>query len=271
MVPDSARASLRELALSRLDPGAQADALASPSTIVENFLLTSPAYTNVILRTRYTEDALKAAVSRGIRQYVIIGAGFDSFALRRPDFAAALDIFEIDHPATQTMKTRRIAECGITLPDSVHFIAADLADRSVAEALLGSPYRADVPAFFSWLGVTMYLTQQSNFAVLRSIASCSGAGSELAFTYLDEKIYASPSESFADLSKSVAALGEPFQSGFNPATLDAELRGCGLRLIEDLNNVEVAARYARAELMDGGATRYSHIALARRLSNRHHE
>jgi methyltransferase (TIGR00027 family) len=254
LVPDSAREVLREIALSRLGAGATLD----------DYLLSSPAYANVIVRTRYTEEALTAAVAGGIRQYVIIGAGFDSFALRRPGFAADIDIFEIDHPATQALKIKQIEHCGIVLPGSVHFIAADLAARSVAETLSGSAYRSGQPAFFSWLGVTMYLTKEANFATLRSIASCSHPGSELAFTYVDQRLLKSESESYLKLAKTLASLGEPFLSGFDPDTLAGELRSCGLALSEDLDGERAAARYGRADLNnDGSRSRFSHIALAR--------
>src|ERR1700734_1995239 len=94
LVPDSVRDLLRGVALSALEAGARAEAMKSPESIVDNYLLARAAYSNVIIRTRYTEDALKAAIAQGIRQYVMIGAGFDSFALRRPEFAADLEIFE---------------------------------------------------------------------------------------------------------------------------------------------------------------------------------
>jgi methyltransferase (TIGR00027 family) len=252
LVPEAARELFRQVAQSRM--GAS----------VDDYFLASPAYANVIFRTRYTEDALKAAVAKGVRQYVIIGAGFDSFAQRRPDFAADLEIFEIDHPATQTLKIEQLKGCGIVPPKSVHFIAADLAQRSVAQTLSESPFRSDLPAFFSWLGVTMYLTRAANAATLRSIASCSMPGSELAFTYIDEEVLKSGSESFQQLAKTVASLGEPFLSGFDPHVFAEELRSCGLTLIEDLNGAQIAARYGRADIKnDGEASRISHIALAR--------
>ena len=230
---------------------------------VDDYLLASPAYTNVVIRTRYAEDALQAAVAGGARQYVLIGAGFDSFALRRPPFAADLAIFEIDHPATQALKIAQIARCGMTLPTSVHFVAADLARRSVAETLSDSPFRSDQTAFFSWLGVTMYLTKEANFATLRSIAACASPGSELAFTYVDAQMLTSTSEQFRELARTVASMGEPFLFGFDPQTIAAELRSCGLTLVEDLDNEQVVARYGRPDLNRRGASRLSHIALAR--------
>ncbi len=238
-----------------------------PASVREQFrdeyLLHSPAYAGVILRSRYTEDALRAAVARGIRQYVILGAGFDSFALRRPAYASEVQIFEIDHPSTQAMKTRRLEAYGISLADSVHFIAADLADCSVADALARSSYRKDQPVFFSWLGVTMYLTQEANFATLRSIASCALPGSELAFTYLDEELVTSNLQAFRELKEQVASLGEPFQSGFDPATVAGDLRGCGLTLLEDLDGEQIAARYGGVGQNRAAPSRFSHVALAR--------
>jgi len=94
----------------------------------------------------------------------LIGAGFDSFALRRPAFSKDVEIFEIDHPATQTLKLERIKECGIPLPRSVHFIAANLASESLEAVLDRSPFRRGEPAFFSWLGVMPFLTREANLA-----------------------------------------------------------------------------------------------------------
>jgi len=193
----------------------------------------------------------------------LIGAGFDSFSLRRPEFAANLRIFEIDFPATQILKTGQIDACGIALPDSVHFIAADLSQESVAAALARSPFETKQLTFFSWLGVTMYLTREANLATLRSIASCSPGGSEVVFTYLDERVFQAMSESFRELEQRVAAVGEPFLSGFDPAELATNLAACGLGLVEDLNGSDAAARYDRGGEHGLGQSVFSHIALAR--------
>ncbi|HEX3603867.1 MAG TPA: class I SAM-dependent methyltransferase [Steroidobacteraceae bacterium] len=263
--------SLMRAAHTRLDPqplieDPWGDLLVPQSareSIRDESLLSSRAYPNVITRTRYAEDALQAAVAAGVRQYVLIGAGFDSFALRRPPYAADLQIFEIDFPATQTLKLERIEACGITLPDSVHFIAADLSRESVAAALTRSPFQAGELTFFSWLGVTMYLTRAANLATLRSIASCAPARSELVFTYFDERLFQAQSEAFRELEQRVAAIGEPFLSGFDPAALAADLAACGLELIEDLNGGEVGARYDSTGERGLGQSSTSHIAHAR--------
>jgi methyltransferase (TIGR00027 family) len=247
----------------RLVPESAKRALASSDESLDESLMRSRPYANVITRTRYAEDALKAAVSGGVRQYVLIGAGFDSFSLRRPAFAANLQIFEIDFPATQNLKIERMDACGITLPGSVHFIAADLSLESIAAALARSSFETTRLTFFSWLGVTMYLTREANLATLRSIAACSPAGSEVVFTYLDERLFQAQSDSFRELQQRVTAMGEPFLSGFNPAELAANLAICGLDLIEDLNGSEAAARYGRGGEHDLGQSMFSRIALGR--------
>src|SRR5271156_1459164 len=115
LVPESAREMIRRAALHSMDAAQRAKAMAAPDDIVDAALRRSPAYANVIARTRYAEDALETAVGFGVRQYILVGAGFDSFFLRRPVFAADLEIFEIDHPATQGLKRERIKELGISL------------------------------------------------------------------------------------------------------------------------------------------------------------
>lgn len=237
------------------------------ATMADDALLRSPAFANVILRSRFTEDALEAAVRGGVRQYVLIGAGFDSFSLRRPSFAKDLNIFEIDHPATQQLKLERIAECGLSLPPSVqHFIAADLSQQSVAAALSQSAYDPAVLTFFSWLGVTMYLTREANLATFRSVASCSPAGSLLAFTYMESSILQSQSAAFQELQARVSSMGEPFLSGFDPARIGADLRDCGLELVEDLTGQAIIDKYQRAGTQGFERHSSSHVALARRAS-----
>ena len=202
-----------------------------------------PAYSNVITRSRFSEDALAAAIARGVRQAVLIGAGFDSYILRRPPAAADVAVFEIDHPATQGLKRQCMAARGIALPEAVHFLAADLARQGLEEVLARSTFRRDEPAFFSWLGVTMYLAREANLATLGAIARASASGSELVFSYVDQAVFGSGPDAagFQAMQRSVASIGEPFLSGFDPATLAAELGALGLEMLEDLNDVELVA------------------------------
>ena len=263
LVPESVREMIRNTALGRMNAASRLKAMAAPDGVVDASVRRSPAYANVITRARYAEDALQAAVGCGVRQYVLVGAGFDSFILRRPAFAADLEIFEIDHPATQGLKIQRIRELGIAVPDSVHFVASDLSQESVAAALSRSTFRADQPSFFSWLGVSMYLTRAANLATLRSIARCALAGSELVLTYIDERLLGSQSENFLALQERLASLGEPFLSGFDPKAFGETLRECGLELREDLSGDDMARRYGRIDSLSTGHSSHSHIALAR--------
>ena len=105
-------------------------------------------------RSRYTEDSLEKAVEQGVKQYVILGAGFDTFAFRCPEILEKLQVYEVDHPATQAFKRSRLAEAGWELPPQLHFVPVDFEQESLAEALTRSSYDPQAPSFFSWLGVT---------------------------------------------------------------------------------------------------------------------
>jgi methyltransferase (TIGR00027 family) len=190
----------------------------------------------VLARARYTEDWLAEAMRDGVSQYVIIGAGLDTFALRRPDLQDRLRVIEIDHPATQTSKQKRIREAGLTPPPNLHFAPADLEKESLAEVLSRTPYDRARPAFFSWLGVTMYLTGDAIRATLRSLRGSAAAGSQLVFDYLDRAVFEPENQSpmRSRLFDIVRRAGEPMIFGFDPSALGAELAAQGFRLLEDL-------------------------------------
>lgn len=248
LVPASAKAALRQRVIDRMGTRISVEVEAG-SEALDLGLRTNAAYADVILRSRYTEDVLKCAVARGVLQYVIIGAGFDSFICRRPAWAEGITVIEVDHPATQRLKRARLEACGVTLPRSVEFVEADLSMDALGTALARSSFQADRLTFFSWLGVTMYLTREANLSSLRSIATCAPAGSELVFTYVDEAIFRPDypvDESLRRLASSVSASGEAFLSGFDPCTIGDLLLDARLFPIEDLDGNQVAARYDAA-------------------------
>jgi methyltransferase (TIGR00027 family) len=263
LVPAAVRAVLEEDALAKSSTQPYRRRATAPCAALDESLRSAWIYPNVIVRSRYTEDALREAVSRGTRQYVIIGAGFDSFALRNPAFADGVSVFEIDHPLTQSLKQRRMADCGIAIPDSLHFIAADLAKEDLATVLARTDYQPNLPAFFSWLGVTMYLSRETNLATLRSIAACSTPGSEIVFSYFEESIFSSDSMSFSEMRESGRAIGEPMQSGFDPKRLAEDMRQVGLELLQDLTEAELVERFGRAGEIAMQPLTYSRIALVR--------
>lgn len=246
LVPDAVRTALCQRAMAKLPQAAQISAAANPATVLSQALRSNAAYADVITRTRYTEDALAAAVGRGVTQYVIIGAGFDSFAYRKPGWAAGLKVCEIDHPATQKLKMERLMACGVDASTSVEFISADLSAEALGSALQRSSFQPGKPTFFAWLGVSMYLTQAANVSALRAIATCAPAGSELVFNYVDQKVLhpdAATAEAFRKLKADASSAGEALLSGFDPETLGAQLQGAGLLLLEDLNGNQMLDKF----------------------------
>lgn len=122
------------------------------------------------VRSRFAEDELARAAAAGVRQYVVLGAGLDTFACRH-QHDAALQVFEVDHPATQAWKRGLLAASSITVPDSLRFVPVDFERDALADALRAAGCRLDQPVFFSWLGVTLYLTGPAIFDTLRLVAS----------------------------------------------------------------------------------------------------
>jgi methyltransferase (TIGR00027 family) len=264
LVTESERSVLREAAMHGLPPEVRArlEALDKDEAMAA-LARAHPSYGMVILRTRYAEDALEAAVARGVRQYVIVGAGMDSFALRGPTFAKDLEVFEVDHPASQELKVERLRQCMTEPATAVHYVAADLSVEGLDAALARSPFDPHAKAFFSWLGVTTYLTREANLSTLRAIASCGAPESELVFTYIDQRDFDAPDEERRRIREIFAALGEPWVSGFNPSGLADDLRSVGLSLIEDLGPEEMRERYCAGREDGLGPSIADHIAHAR--------
>jgi methyltransferase (TIGR00027 family) len=210
---------------------------------------------HVVLRSRFAEDRLAAAVLRGITQYVILGAGFDTFALRQPPWARALKILEIDHPGTQAMKRSHLAAAGLSMPENTDFANIDFERESLRDGLLRYHVSMDEPTFFSWLGVTMYLREAAIDAVLHSVAQFP-TGSEIVLTF------APPGDSPSPLAERAASLGEPWVSYFEPDALEAKLRGAGFSEVEFLSPAEAEARYFRQRPADLPIPRRTNILCA---------
>jgi len=215
--------------------------------LVTRVLLPSlrPIAAETVVRSRYTEELLEQAIARGTRQYVIVGAGFDSFALRRRDDPSGLRVFELDHPDTQRVKIERIRSLGIESPDFVEFVGVDLERHAVAEALADSSFDAALPAFFSWLGTVPYLSNDAAIATLRSIAGCAAPGSEIVFDYLvPDEVLSDPERRVVEkLRAFTARRGEPLVGAFHPDELGAALGELGLVLVENLSGREQEKRY----------------------------
>jgi len=248
------------------DPEAKArfERLGSQQAVIDAALRAHDTYGGVVIRSRSAEDALERAVARGVRQYVVVGAGFDSFIVRQPVFARDVDIYEIDHPASQAMKRQRLDECAVAVPPNVHFVPADLSRESLSSVLARCGFSGSLPAFFSWLGVTIYLPREANLTTLRGVATSSAPGSEVVFTYTDQRVLdGGRSAKLEKMRADRAAQGEPWLSGFDPTTLASELGGLGLALLEDLGSAELKERYCAGRTDGLSPGRIGHIARAR--------
>jgi methyltransferase (TIGR00027 family) len=204
-----------------------------------------PIGAQILARSRYAEDQLEKSIAAGTNQYVIVGAGLDSFALRRTDLAATLKIYELDHPASQDSKRDRLAKLAIDLPTNLELIPVNFEQESVADALARSSYTSERPAFYSWLGTIHYLTRDAILQTLASIASFAAAGSEIVFDYRIPRESVDPVDKPVRdaLDRFVARRGEPLLTSFDPLTFPREVCDLGFELVENLSGREQQERY----------------------------
>ena len=214
-------------------------------------------------RSRFAEEELARAVSRGAGQFVILGAGLDTFALRNP--YAALRVFEVDHPATQAWKQDVLGEAGLEAPPSLTFVPVDFERQSLPEALHASGFDARQPSFFSWLGVTMYLTLEAVTSVFEFVGGLRAA-SGLVFDYAGSQSQQSvrTQRALELFAQRMAAIGEPWTLFFEPGQLLSLLRSSGFTAVADLDGDDINRRYfaGRADGMRVGSL--GHLAAARR-------
>jgi methyltransferase (TIGR00027 family) len=206
---------------------------------------------SVVMRSRYAEDRLAAAVARGTRQYVVLGAGLDTFAYRNPHAALDLRVFEVDHPATQAWKRQCLRQAAIPVPETAVWGPVDFETQSLTERLRSAGVRFDRPVFFSLLGVAVYLTRPALFGTLEVVRSCA-PGSELVFSFSPPSELLPPAQR-ARRERTMAAmaeLGEPWVGFYHPGLLAAELRQLGFRSTEVLTP-EAANRVYFAGRPDG--------------------
>lgn len=193
------------------------------------------------VRSRIAEEQVAEGVAEAVSQYVVLGAGFDTFAYRNP--YSTLRVYEVDHPATQAVKIQRLAAAGIEVPSSVTHVAVDLSRTSLHEALTAAGFNEAKAAVFSWLGVVPYLERNAIENVLHYVASLP-AGTRIVFDY-----GVSPSSLgvvarlvFDRMAARVAAIGEPWKTFFAPQDLFALLRSMGFS-VEDHGAEELNTRY----------------------------
>ena len=179
---------------------------------------------HVVLRSRYAEERLKSSIERGVSQYIIVGAGLDTFALRQPAWAAHLRIIEVDHPDTQHLRRTMISVAGVPVPGNVVFADINFEKESLEEGLIRNNIRNDEPTFFSWLGVTMYLTEPAIDSTLKCMAKYP-RGSEAVITFRQQP--SDQSSASSQLADFVSEAGEPFVSYFTPEDFKVKLLEAG--------------------------------------------
>jgi methyltransferase (TIGR00027 family) len=193
-------------------------------------------------RSRYAEDNLSLAITSGVRQYVLLGAGLDTFAYRNP--YASLQVFEVDFPATQEWKRSLLREAHIAEPGNLTFVPLDFEHHTLAEGLTAAGFSFTHPAFFCWLGVVPYLTLPAFRATADLIAAMpSGSGVSFDYALSDEELSPRRRLARAALSARVAAAGEPFRLFFRSEQLENELKSAGFQRMEQLDSDDVNALY----------------------------
>jgi len=190
-------------------------------------------------RSRFAEDQWKQAAARGVRQYVILGAGLDTFAYRS-EATPGVRVFEVDHPATQAWKRKRLADAGIGEPAFLAYVPTDFESTHLQLALAAGGFRAGEPAFFSWLGVAVYLETEAVWRTLRFIAACA-KGSAVVFDYVvDPALLPAPERAGVQaVAARVAQHGEPWKTYFSPTELEQGLREAGFSEVRTLDGAQI--------------------------------
>ena len=199
----------------------------------------------IVARARFIEDLVVEAVGRGVGQYVILGAGLDTFAQRRPELAARLRVFEVDQPATQAWKRQRLVELGLGVPSWLHLCPVDFeAGDAWLDELSAAGFDARKPALVASTGVSMYLTREAIGATMRQVTTL-GAGSTLAMTYILPMELADPEERPGReiAEKGARAAGTPFISFFAPAEIAALARASGFEQARTVSADDYVRRY----------------------------
>lgn len=194
----------------------------------------------LVARSRYAEDSLARAVAKGVTQYVLLGAGLDTFAHRNPH--PHIRIFEVDHPATQQWKRELLEGSSLPAPENLIYTPVNFEHEALPEQLLAAGFNQQTPTFFAWLGVVPYLTPPAFRATLSFIAA-QPAGSGVVFDYSQPRSALPFFEQLAhdSLASRVQLAGEPFQLFFTPSEIAAELTS--FHPIEDIGSPEINARY----------------------------
>lgn len=220
-------------------PFFEPDAAPQPPDQLLRKLVNTHIAPSPLCRAAYTEQALRES---GAAQYVILGAGLDTFAFREPDYLKNHRVFEVDHPLTQADKRRRIARAGWAVPENLTFVPVDFTADSLSDRLCAAGFDPAAPSFFSWLGVTYYLPEPAIAQTLSELSALCAKGSALMFDCPDRDFFTAPERRVQNTLRMAQAGGEPMRSAFSPAALNALLSAHGFRLAELLTPADIQTR-----------------------------
>jgi len=206
---------------------------------------TRPFRASIVARARFIEDLVEQLAARGVEQYLILGAGLDTFAQRRPELASRLGVFEVDQPGPQAWKRQRLVELGFGIPAFLRLVPVDFeAGEPWWERLIASGFDPNRPAVVASAGVSMYLTREAIAALLRQVAALA-PGSTLAMTFMLPIELADPElrPGIEQAAKGARAAGTPFLSLFAPSEMLELARAAGFRQVEHVPAAALAERY----------------------------
>lgn len=209
--------------------------------IVNKHIAPSP-----LCRACYTEKTLKEAVIAGTKQYVILGAGLDTFAFREPELLSKCKVFEVDKPLMQSDKLKRITRAGWSIPSNLSFVPVDFTNDNLLECMLASGFDKSSKSFFSWLGVTYYLSAETIDAMLATLSKLCVQQSMLVFDYPDEHFFASDEKRVRNTIMMAKAGGEPMLSSFSHEKLEKLLNKNGFTIYKLMTPEDI-----QREIIDG--------------------
>ena len=220
-----------------------------------------PVHTQILLRARHTQELVREAAAAGVLQYIVLGAGYDSFALIHAQSHPQLRIFEVDHPSTQADKARRLRRMVIEWPAQLQLVPFDFEETGLREALLRQGFDLHQPSMVSWLGTTYYLSDKAICQTLRSLRPLLAPGSQCLVDHglSDAMLDAQTRAEYARLRRFVALRGEPMQSRYAPDVWAALVQSCGYRVARQWSPVEMQALYMRQSRLP--YSRFSQFAL----------
>jgi methyltransferase (TIGR00027 family) len=192
-------------------------------------------------RAAYCEKVLHNEIGLGVEQYVILGAGLDTFCFRQPELENSLEIFELDHPATQEFKRKRFTEVDFQIPHNLHLVPTDFTTDFSMQGLINEGFDVKKKTFISFLGVSYYVSQEDILRLFTHLYSKVPSGSSIVFDYADEKLFTEKglSNRVENMLKMASVGGEPMKSCFTYEEIEILLEKAGLLVYEHLSPLDI--------------------------------